>query len=604
MGLLQGRDTFIAQPTGSGKSAVYVLFPFCVDIYNILLDEMLTKIEQEKSITHVLKTRSTSSAVLVIQPLISLMKDQIRAIQENKIKVSRLTQNDKVSASSHEHEEPTVILASPEAVLRQHRHLMRSDKVGGRIVCVAVDEGHCITKWGTNSKKSLAMREDYSKLVELRSLVGRCRKVPFACLTATALPSVEKAIITNLQMQSVLRVVIVPDRPNIRYTVLEFKDQDDVLQFLSFSVQDIKEHGFNATRILIFCRNHNHCRTLFRLYDRKFDGKYQDFLTRPYAMFHAGTHPDVKHHIIESMSKPNGYVRIVFATTAFGMGVDCKSLQHVIHFGPPNDIDDYIQESGRAGRDGLQSHAILLLHPRCMTSKTSPAMKAYSTNTMFCRRNSLVKYFGKGISDLGLECHQCCDVCAQQCQCNTCKEFGINFRSPLEVNYDLHSKISRQASTPAAMSAEGRDSLKVSLLQLRNSVLSNCSSVVVGVNISTGFPVCVVDEVVANADTFINKESVWLQTSLLDIELAGQIFEILSDIRSKYRNENPEIKPNLDSTCNVASDSSEEFSLTESEMSSSDVDSGDSDAVCARRYKYRACFSDERFNDSDEDFSD
>lgn len=96
------------------------------------------------------------------------------------------------------------------------------------------------------------------------------KKVPFACLTATALPSVEKAIIVNLQMHSVLRIMMIPDRLNIRYNTLKFKSQDKVFEFFKFCMEDINQQGYEARRILVFCRNHNHCRILSRLFDQEF----------------------------------------------------------------------------------------------------------------------------------------------------------------------------------------------------------------------------------------------------------------------------------------------------------------------------------------------
>ena len=83
------------------------------------------------------------------------------------------------------------------------------------------------------------------------------------------------------------------------------------------------------------------------------------------------------------MGKSDGSVRVVFATTAFGMGVDCKGLYNIIHFGPPGDIDDYLQESGRAGRDNAQSHAVLVLYPKCTSGKVSKEMKLYAKMLRF-----------------------------------------------------------------------------------------------------------------------------------------------------------------------------------------------------------------------------
>ena len=95
-------------------------------------------------------------------------------------------------------------------------------------------------------------------------------------------------------------------------------------------------------------------------------------------MFHADTDKEIKCNILDSMSKPEGTLRILFLTTAFGMGVDCKALHNVIHMGPLSDMDDYCQETSRIGRDGIPSKAFLLfVKKRSGNPQSSPYMRSY-----------------------------------------------------------------------------------------------------------------------------------------------------------------------------------------------------------------------------------
>ncbi len=137
---------------------------------------------------------------------------------------------------------------------------------------------------GANGKKTKAFREDYSKLSEIRSLVCTSKRIPFVSLTATALPSVEKAIIINLQMQCVQRVVEMPDQRNIRYAILK-TEKDDPCKIFQWLIDDVREHGYETSRVIVFGQIHKHCRTLFREFDIRFKNDYPIYETRPYAMF-------------------------------------------------------------------------------------------------------------------------------------------------------------------------------------------------------------------------------------------------------------------------------------------------------------------------------
>eukprot|EP00794_Sanderia_malayensis_P002017 gene2017-2294_t len=311
-GMLQGRDIFVSQPTGSGKSAIYQLAPV---------------------------------------PLISLIEDQMNKFSGGKIKVSRLRFERELSSSktvagqankSDQKDLTTtsqIIFTSPEAVLDTHRSFLRSLS---EIRMVAIDEAHCVVKWGSSSGKTQAFRESYFRLHEHRSLLQS--KVPFVVLTATALPEIEKQIIVNLQLSSILHITASPDRSNIRYAILNTKT-DEASKLFLWLLDLLKEKA---------------------------------------------TENIVKSHIIESMTKDGGTVRVLIATTAFGMGVDCKNLHLIVHFGPPSDIDDYVQESGRAGRDGQPSNAVLIRYPRCTSGKRLKNKMKFYLNNKNCAVREIV----------------------------------------------------------------------------------------------------------------------------------------------------------------------------------------------------------------------
>ncbi len=186
-------------------------------------------------------------------------------------------------------------------------------------------------------------------------------------------------------MNDAMRIVSPPDCPNMRYSVVKMK-MDDVDQNFSWLIQELLKQGYSSRKVIIFCKSHASCRNLYRKFHIALKlCNYSSYKDRPFAMFHAGTDDQIKSFIIDSFSKENGTVRVLFATTAFGMGVDCKGLNLVVHYGPPNDVDNYVQESGRAGHDNTKSHAALVSYPKCTSGKVSKTMKDYIKNSTICR---------------------------------------------------------------------------------------------------------------------------------------------------------------------------------------------------------------------------
>ena len=122
-----------------------------------------------------------------------------------------------------------------------------------------------------------------------------------------------------------------------------------------------------------------------------------------------------------SYQNPDGNIRVVLSSTSFSMGLDVKAVDYIIHYGPANDIDDYVQETGRAGRNfSKQCHAILIKYKRCLGSKNiSKEMKEY-VKTKTCRRKEILQFFGFSTELPSITKHDCCDICMKSCRCN-CK---------------------------------------------------------------------------------------------------------------------------------------------------------------------------------------
>ena len=110
---------------------------------------------------------------------------------------------------------------------------------------------------------------------------------------------------------------------------------------------------------------------------------------------------------------------MVIATIAFGMGVDTPDIRNVVHWGPPEDVEQYVQSTGRAGRDGKTSHAILLIGSGLDKRDTEASMQEYSTNKAECRRRLLFRDFDQS-ADISNQGCACCDICQLKCKCGNC----------------------------------------------------------------------------------------------------------------------------------------------------------------------------------------
>lgn len=124
--------------------------------------------------------------------------------------------------------------------------------------------------------------------------------------------------------------------------------------------------------------------------------------------------------VLKSFKEPGSKLRIVIATTAFGMGVDCPDIRQIIHYGATNLLEEYVQETGRAGRDGLPSRAVLIyLKPG---RHVGDEMKVYGANIISCRRELLFQQFLSYVQEDVKSLCLCCDICAVMCECEKCNE--------------------------------------------------------------------------------------------------------------------------------------------------------------------------------------
>ena len=314
--MLADRDVIAVLPTGAGKSICFQL--------PALMREDLT---------------------LVVSPLISLMQDQVAGLRHRGLAAAELSSATPVADRSRAEDalaarELRLLYASPEMLASPRFRSLCASSRPGRIV---VDEAHCISEWGHD------FRPSYRRIGEFARAVGR---PPLAAFTATATPATRSDVEACLGLRRPLRVVASVDRPNLHWSAAR--------------VRGLREAIDRAgAEVLTSLRSRPGSGAILYAPTRRTAAQAAEALCRlgvRASYYHAGMDPDGRRHVQDRFLA--GDLAVVCATSAFGMGIDHPRIRLVCHCGMPGALESYVQEAGRAGRDGERAAALLLATPR------------------------------------------------------------------------------------------------------------------------------------------------------------------------------------------------------------------------------------------------
>ena len=367
--VLAGRDVFVLMPTGGGKSLCFQL--------PALIRRGLT---------------------IVVSPLISLMKDQVDALQTSGIPAtylnSTLDRKEAIARWRGLHRgEYRMLYVAPERLMLD-TFLERA--VNWNIAQFAIDEAHCISEWGHD------FRPEYRELKKLRT---HFPDVPVIALTATATERVRTDIVKQLKLREPRCYVASFNRSNLIYRVVaKAAPYEQLLEFIRSRPNDSG---------IIYCASRKSAESLARNLNE--DG----VSAKPY---HAGLTGSERTKNQESFLRDD--VRVVTATIAFGMGINKPNVRFVVHYDLPKNLEGYYQETGRAGRDGLPSECVLLfsasdvakqLHfidekseSEARIARAQLQQMVHYAETRECRRVTLLRYFGERYAKPSCEgCDNC-----------------------------------------------------------------------------------------------------------------------------------------------------------------------------------------------------
>ena len=376
--VLDGRDILAVMPTGAGKS-------LCYQVPAMLL----------------------SGITLVISPLISLMQDQVKALNEAGVDAafinSSLSEKEMhdtfKNASKGQYK---IIYVAPERLMSEG--FVRLAK-GVEISMITVDEAHCISQWGQDFRPSYMDIAEFVNVLDKRPIIS--------AFTATATQNVREDIICSLGLTNPYFLVTGFDRENLFFQVDKPQSKDRFI--LDYLDRHKGESG------IIYCATRKNVDSLYTLLKKR---------NISVAKYHAGISIEERKQMQDDFVFD--YTSIVIATNAFGMGIDKSNVRFVIHYNMPSSMENYYQEAGRAGRDGLNSECILLFSPQdiiinrfllehkdfsdidptdAMTIrerdiKRLQIMEGYCYTTE-CLRNYILKYFGENPKKPCDDCGNC-----------------------------------------------------------------------------------------------------------------------------------------------------------------------------------------------------
>lgn len=304
----------------------------------------------------------------------------------------------------------------------------------------------------------LTFRKDFRPAYTKLSILGTfLPQTPIIALTATATTLYRNEIKTSLNMRDAITIEANPNRENIYYHVLRRgnKGDDKILNVIKPLALELKEKNI-ATPMTIVYSNLETCGECYSIFDQEL-GKFQYyppcspplFSNQLFAQYHAQYPEEYRTSLVKGLISGSSVARVLFVTVAFGVGIDVSNVERVIHIGVPYTMEEFFQETGRAGRNGKQAEAIMYYNSYDISrgkKALQDVMRQYAT-TEACRREVILHHFGasvtQGESD---QRHNCCDNCKHACQCENCLKQDKANESEVSCIESLSSQLDNMTS--------------------------------------------------------------------------------------------------------------------------------------------------------------
>ena len=301
-------------------------------------------------------------------------------------------------------------------------------------------------------------------------------------LTATATKLTKNTILSVLLMENPYEIKESSNKSNVTYSVEYMpKDSDHELHF-GWLVDELIKIQSLYERTIIYCQTIKQCGIIYESI-RGMLGKHMyvidanDSKCVLVEMLHSCTPAAKKQQILHSFQTEHGKIRVLIATIAFGMGVDCKGVHRTVHYGPSKNVEAYVQETGRAGRDGRQSHAYILYHGILLNHVEGDIKSVLKTDG--CRRKALFQHFETVLEQFH-KLHLCCDNCALTSECG---ESNCNQHAAFPKSEDLQAVF--HSSREREVTAEKKKAVEVNLIKYHKLLVMKLFNTAANGNVKT-----------------------------------------------------------------------------------------------------------------------
>ncbi|XP_046861031.1 Werner syndrome ATP-dependent helicase-like isoform X2 [Xenia sp. Carnegie-2017] len=400
----------------------------------------------------------TGKTTIVVSPLISLMQDQVQKLEVFNIPACYLGSaqaNQKAVKSAVLRGKYRIVYVTPEYIDCDSDFIQSVHRNVG-IVCVAIDEAHCVSQWGHDFRDSYRL---------LGGIKAKLPEVVMMALTATATSVVQRDICSCLKLDNPLQVKTSFNRPNL-YLQVKRKSSNP-----EYDLKDLITNKSNGDKLfggssIIYCPTKKETENVTKILKG---------IGVNCEAYHAGLSTKTRMNTHRKFVRDE--IECVVATVAFGMGIDKPDVRNIIHYGAPKDIESYYQEIGRAGRDGLQSScytfynnsdfilarmfANTIKNEKFKNYKISMAqeMKHY-LSTISCRRRVILSYFGEKFPLQSTSDEDCCDNCQRR---------ALGFTTTTDGEKVNYAKEAKDIFTAIKVTGNGRYGMGVPVMLLRGS---------------------------------------------------------------------------------------------------------------------------------------